>query len=362
MILVHSNNHQWVRPFLPRHWHVRPQPLTDHSKGYLAALCDYSNGPRVMDTVRSLSERYDHVLVYLNEPWLGHNDGLLPRLTGAGIPNLMVFSDVILDRPLPNHQQISNWFLSHENFYSQRNWAADLIHRIHRQSAPPTWKMPRRYRFDALLGVARENKKVVHALWQKSAHKNKIFLTFHGVNPRRGVWHAPYRARPTSDPSGKDETLVTADLWTEMPCDDGINKELIGTANLLPEKIYSQCWYSIIAEGFFDHRGSRFTEKTAKALVAGRLFVLFGGPHDLKRLRRLGFKTFGSVIDESYDEITDDYQRWQAAWRVVEWLCQQNPGDIQALAHDIRQHNYKVFIETDWYKNLRQHLITMCAK
>lgn len=44
-----------------------------------------------------------------------------------------------------------------------------------------------------------------------------------------------------------------------------------------------------------------FTEKTAKCLATGKPFVLINGKHSLKRLHEMGFETYGSVIDESYD-------------------------------------------------------------
>lgn len=43
------------------------------------------------------------------------------------------------------------------------------------------------------------------------------------------------------------------------------------------------------------------TEKTAKCLVGGKPFLLFGGCGVLGYLRSLGFRTFAPVIDESYD-------------------------------------------------------------
>lgn len=48
--------------------------------------------------------------------------------------------------------------------------------------------------------------------------------------------------------------------------------------------------------------GFWFTEKTAKCLATGKPFVLLNGHRTLERLRDMGFETFGSVIDESYDE------------------------------------------------------------
>jgi hypothetical protein len=44
-----------------------------------------------------------------------------------------------------------------------------------------------------------------------------------------------------------------------------------------------------------------FTEKTAKCLAAGRPFVLMSGSDSLKNLRIQGYKTFGNIIDETYD-------------------------------------------------------------
>lgn len=45
-----------------------------------------------------------------------------------------------------------------------------------------------------------------------------------------------------------------------------------------------------------------FTEKTARALATGKPFLLFAGTGALARLHDMGFKTFGNLIDESYDQ------------------------------------------------------------
>jgi len=43
------------------------------------------------------------------------------------------------------------------------------------------------------------------------------------------------------------------------------------------------------------------TEKTYKSLMLGHPFVVYGGQHSLRKIRDLGFETFGQDIDESYD-------------------------------------------------------------
>ena len=45
-----------------------------------------------------------------------------------------------------------------------------------------------------------------------------------------------------------------------------------------------------------------FTEKTARCLITGKPFVLLSGPGTLAKLRSMGFQTFGTIIDESYDQ------------------------------------------------------------
>jgi len=52
-----------------------------------------------------------------------------------------------------------------------------------------------------------------------------------------------------------------------------------------------------------------FTEKTANCLATGKPFVLVSGQYSLHRLRTMGFQTFESVLDESYDNQSNPYDR-----------------------------------------------------
>jgi hypothetical protein len=52
-----------------------------------------------------------------------------------------------------------------------------------------------------------------------------------------------------------------------------------------------------------------FTEKTANCLATGKPFVLVSGEGSLARLRNMGFQTFDSIIDESYDQAQHPYDR-----------------------------------------------------
>jgi hypothetical protein len=82
------------------------------------------------------------------------------------------------------------------------------------------------------------------------------------------------------------------------------------------------------------------TEKIYKTLMLGHPFVLFGGQHSLAKLRRLGFHTFESVFDESYDLCEYPGERAEAMIRLLPSLVNQNIT-LQTLT--IRQHNRLIF-------------------
>lgn len=52
-----------------------------------------------------------------------------------------------------------------------------------------------------------------------------------------------------------------------------------------------------------------FTEKTANCLATGKPFILVSGQYSLHRLQTMGFQTFNSVIDETYDTAPTPYSR-----------------------------------------------------
>ena len=75
------------------------------------------------------------------------------------------------------------------------------------------------------------------------------------------------------------------------------------------------------------------TEKTFKAIAMEMPFVLVAPAHSLEYLRSYGFRTFGSEIDESYDEEEDDLLRVQKVGKLLE--------DINSLSTREKQHLYK---------------------
>ena len=104
-----------------------------------------------------------------------------------------------------------------------------------------------------------------------------------------------------------------------------------------------------------------FTEKTAKPIIAKRPFVVFGSVGQLRALRGLGFKTFSPVIDEDYDMITNDRDRFKKVLDSMLELSGQDPFVVYEKLKEVLDHNKKHFEENDWNSSfLRQ--IENCGK
>jgi hypothetical protein len=114
----------------------------------------------------------------------------------------------------------------------------------------------------------------------------------------------------------------------------------------LPVGIYQNSHYSIVAETNYNSYVF-FTEKTIKPILARRLFVMFSSYHHLKRLREYGFKTFGAVIDESYDdEINDDLRISMAIEQIIK-LSKMDPTIVYETIKDVLEHNHSIITNRD---------------
>ena len=83
------------------------------------------------------------------------------------------------------------------------------------------------------------------------------------------------------------------------------------------------------------------------------MFVVFAQHDYLKYLKSLGFKTFSGIIDESYDNIKDSNERWNAAWEQVVQLCNVKQTEVLGQIKWICDYNYNHLISTNWTDNVR---------
>jgi hypothetical protein len=112
-----------------------------------------------------------------------------------------------------------------------------------------------------------------------------------------------------------------------------------------------KCSYlNIVLESHMDvdqSHGAFLTEKTFKPIKNAQPFVIFGGPSSLRLLRRMGYRTFDGIIDNSYDDITDTTDRWESAINLTLELINLNNKQLQELYCSCREdliHNQNLFL------------------
>ena len=101
----------------------------------------------------------------------------------------------------------------------------------------------------------------------------------------------------------------------------------------------------LVTETVATGRRHHLTEKTFKPIAMGMPFIIVGTQGSLRYLRSYGFKTFGDLWDESYDDEPDDAKRIEKIAQVLELLesLEDHRQAIFDSAWDIIQHNWNHF-------------------
>ena len=194
--------------------------------------------------------------------------------------------------------------------------------------------------FDALLGVTKPHRTFIANAVRENNLQDNFILTYGGSWSNDQFYAKDYFAwEPDCVPV--DKIIGTAD-WVDY---HGVRT---GLSRVIPIDVFNNTAYSVVAETDYDNTLSFFSEKTAKPLIARRLFIAFSGYKFLRNLKLQGFKTFDSVIDEQYDDILDDTERYTVAFEQVKRLCSMNQQEIYAKIHDVVEHNYNHIMNTDW--------------
>ena len=115
------------------------------------------------------------------------------------------------------------------------------------------------------------------------------------------------------------------------------------TSQVLVNEIYEASYISLIAETYYTD-DFFLTEKTGKALLAGRIFIALGSRNILKQIRSLGFKTFDGIFDESYDNLPTMPERVISAMNLLIELSNTNLDLLYEKAAPILHHNQALMV------------------
>lgn len=133
-------------------------------------------------------------------------------------------------------------------------------------------------------------------------------------------------------------------------------------------KYYKNTYFSVVTETcymreFPDYAPTAFlyngntapnfiTEKVFKPIGHKHPFIFVGMPGSLDVIRKLGYKTFDGIIDESYDNELDDSLRLLKITNEIEKLCQLKGQDLinfKERCKPIVEYNFNVFMNKENY-------------
>jgi hypothetical protein len=142
-------------------------------------------------------------------------------------------------------------------------------------------------------------------------------------------------------------STATADFLAGAPyVSDELDQSQRNNHSVTEAKYHINSYCNIVMETHFDadqSGGTFLTEKTFKPIKHGQLFFIAGPAGSLQALRDLGYRTFDSVLDTTYDRIEDNTQRWQRLCKAIQQSQHRLADRFESARADI-EHNQQLFL------------------
>ena len=218
---------------------------------------------------------------------------------------------------------------------------------------------PRPYEFLFLNGRLRPHRKCLidglcerglldHALWSNLGSTVEMEFTS-SLTPGK---QEPIRLLPP-----KYEIERAVPQLTTVSATGFVKHELFGNTwgdAIVNPRCYTDTWFSLVSETIFDYPYSFRTEKIYKPILMAHPFVVAANCGYLRDLRNVGFQTFDSVIDESYDQIDCPHDRIQRIIETVRYIVKDGPEHFWEASRDICKYNQQHLVE--YNREQRAHL------
>ena len=139
---------------------------------------------------------------------------------------------------------------------------------------------------------------------------------------------------------------IKLDRSYELPWVDASNYPRYGSDQDIYEPQFNDSAFNLVSETNDNNHDVFITEKLWKPIIAQQIFVVHGNFGYLKKLREMGFQTFDSVFDESYDQELDPAKRIEKIVALCQYLCTVDKSKIYRETESIRKHNRDRFYNT----------------
>lgn len=237
------------------------------------------------------------------------------------------------------------YFADHEHFFQYVN---------RRQSPVEINQDPRPYQFTMLSRT--------HKWWRASVASD----LWHRGLLDHSQWSYNTRCQINDDPADNPLRVYEVPGWKDRIDSflrsgpfywDGPDDSLHNDHRMINLDLYTKSYCHLVLETHLDADGSRgsfLTEKTYKCLKFGQPFVIIGTPGSLLALRQQGYRVFDSVIDNSYDDIIDNTERWLVIRQIISDLSKKDLHSIYSQCIPDLAHN-----QTHFLSNQKQDLLVL---
>jgi hypothetical protein len=114
----------------------------------------------------------------------------------------------------------------------------------------------------------------------------------------------------------------------------------------------SRAYVNVVTETLFYGDLFFLTEKTFKPLLFGQPFIIVGPRGTLRHLREQGYRTFGEIWNESYDDMPNTFDKLKVIAGLLEGLTLKRLRAAEPQLREICAYNRTVFINKDYRKEL----------
>jgi len=104
---------------------------------------------------------------------------------------------------------------------------------------------------------------------------------------------------------------------------------------------YVDTSFSLVTETIFDYPHTFRTEKIWKPMIMCHPFVVAANRGYYRDLHNAGFRTFGDLVDESFDQIDDPTDRANRVVAVVKDICYNGAEAFLQAARSTCKYNYQ---------------------
>lgn len=228
-----------------------------------------------------------------------------------------------------SHFNWMSWFITTCFFYK----STDLLKKLNPYVLKPKT-------FDILLGSKKPHRSLLYDYIKDNKLSDRVIMTYFidqsNTIDQQGIWDKDIYIPPDTFHS-----ITQVSHSGQYPT----------LSQLISVDIYNSSAYTVVCETNFTNEFSFFTEKIVKPILAERLFIVFSGQHYLRNLRKLGFRTFNGIIDETYDSTENSAYRFTLACEQIRYLLDQPQDVILSKTRAITEYNKQLMLETDWQRH-----------